>query len=224
MKIITWNCNKKFREKYKLLEELNYDICVIQECENPKTSKNLEYKEFFNNSIWIGENKNMGLGVFAKPHIELKENNWDTYCLRHFLSCRVNNLFDLVGVWAGKPYIEEYYIYQCINKHRYINDTIIIGDFNSNVIWDKEHRNRNHSMVNLELEKIGLKSSYHNFYKEDLGKEKIPTFYHYKYKENPYHIDYCYMNISKLKNMEIGNYEIWGKYSDHMPLIIDIET
>lgn len=39
MKIVSWNANGKFREKYKAILELDADIYVIQECENEGVSK-----------------------------------------------------------------------------------------------------------------------------------------------------------------------------------------
>lgn len=43
MKIVSWNANGKFREKYKAILELDADIYVIQECEYPETCKNPGY-------------------------------------------------------------------------------------------------------------------------------------------------------------------------------------
>jgi len=34
MKITAWNCNMQFRNKYKYIKHLNYDIGVISECES----------------------------------------------------------------------------------------------------------------------------------------------------------------------------------------------
>lgn len=71
MKIITWNCNGAFRKKFHLIENLGADIVVIQECEDPSKAGG-EYQEWAHNHLWIGANKNKGLGVFVKKHIDLK--------------------------------------------------------------------------------------------------------------------------------------------------------
>ena len=105
MKIISWNCNGKFREKFRDILELDADIYVIQECENPAESSCVEYVDFAKNHLWIGEHKSKGLGVFAREGVRMRENDWKKFCLRNFLSVNINNSFDLVAVWACHPYI-----------------------------------------------------------------------------------------------------------------------
>lgn len=223
MKIISWNCNCKFREKFKEIKKINADIYIIQECENPELSSSLEYKEFASNYLWIGDNKNKGLGIFAKDNIKLDKLNWKSYCLRCFLPVRVNNLFNILGVWACAPYIEEYYIYQNINIDKYNLDTIIMGDFNSNKIWDKEHGNRNHINVVNELKIIGLESAYHYISNEEQGKEQKATFCLYRHEEKKYHIDHCFCNPKIIEDYNVMDDIKWLKLSDHFPIVLEIK-
>ena len=55
MKIVTWNCNMAFRNKYKEISEFDADIYVICECEDPDNTESKKYKEFASNSYWIGD-------------------------------------------------------------------------------------------------------------------------------------------------------------------------
>ena len=43
MKIISWNCNGALRNKYDFLTNLEWDILIIQECENPEIINNQKY-------------------------------------------------------------------------------------------------------------------------------------------------------------------------------------
>ena len=222
MKIVSWNCNGKFREKYKVIQAFNADIYVIQECENPANFANTEYFNFASNYIWRGNNKNRGLGVFAKTGVLLETLNWKTYCLKYFVPVKVNGKFDLLAVWACRPYIEEYYIYQNINISKYGENLIIIGDFNSNKIWDKEHGIRNHLAVVSELKAINLESAYHYAYGEKQGEETRDTFYMYRNIEKGYHIDHCFVNYKMIKHYEVASgKEQWVKHSDHVPIILE---
>ncbi|MBO4931887.1 MAG: endonuclease/exonuclease/phosphatase family protein [Clostridia bacterium] len=223
MKIVSWNCNGKFREKYSFLGSLNADIYVVQECENPKKYKK-QFEGFYSDYIWYGEKDSKGLGIFVRENIEFVINDWPIYCLRHFLSIRINNDFDLIGVWASPPYIEEYYIYQTVNLERYNSRTIIIGDFNSNAIWDKSHGRRNHSAVVNELKNVGLYSAYHFMMNEKEGEESQKTFYLYRHYDKGYHIDYCFLDPRRINSFQILTTNDWIQYSDHFPIEICVDT
>ena len=56
MKIITWNCNLKFKQKFELISSYDPDICFVQECENLNSDFFPGYKYF-----WTGRNENKGL-------------------------------------------------------------------------------------------------------------------------------------------------------------------
>lgn len=56
MRIISWNANGKFREKFLFILNEDADIYVIQECENQEISNSDEYIEFASNYYWVGEN------------------------------------------------------------------------------------------------------------------------------------------------------------------------
>lgn len=222
MKIVSWNCCGKFREKYKKIKEINADIYVIQECENPDETQNEDYRVFANHCIWTGTYKNKGLGIFVSPNVTITNNNWPSYCLKNFISVKVNGSFDLLAVWTGKPYIEEYFIYHSINEKYYTDNMVLIGDFNSNKIWDKKHRHRNHSAAVELLNDIGLTSAYHLKYNEEQGEETVNTFFLYKDKNKGYHIDYAFVNEKNIRSYEIMTKDEWLYYSDHKPIVLEL--
>ncbi len=152
MRIVTWNCNGAFRKKFSLLHQFKADILVVQECEDPRTTKDKSYQEWARNYFWIGENKHKGLGIFAKENVVVKRLDWDcsiTYgnyeptTLKYFIPCTVNDEFTLLATWchgADSPtfgYVGQ--LWQYLQKHKAkLTKTIIAGDFNSNVIWDRK--------------------------------------------------------------------------------------
>ena len=232
MKIINWNCNGKLREKFKDIIEEDADIYVIQECEDPGRTNNDEYKNFAgDNYFWIGENKDKGIGIFAKDNVMLEKiydlNNQE---FNHFIALRVNDSFNLLGVWAMSPYVEMIHDFFDENTSLFDESLIMCGDFNSNSIWDKKHKikdnnnkAKNHTNLNKKLESCNLISVYHKLKDEKQGKESEKTFYLYRHLDKPYHIDYVYACDGVVTDYKILDMDKWICLSDHMPIVFEFD-
>lgn len=244
MKIVSWNCNRAFRNKYKKVLKYDADVYVISEAERPEKylddPQSKEYLDFCSNGFWIGGYKDgklyedKGLFIFAKKEITLENNSWNS---KHqfFLSVKINNSLDLVGVWTQdnkalkSKYVEEVIPYLRIyeDKIKESNKIIFCGDFNSNKIWDKEHKGRCHTDMVKLFNSMNLESVYHRLNDEKQGEETIPTFFEYLHEDKPYHIDYIFSTPNLVKKLDIGTYEeyVGSEYnnSDHVPLIFEVD-
>ena len=234
MKIISWNCNGAFRKKYSLLDSFNADVLIIQECENPAESKDTNYVKWASNFLWIGDSKNKGLGVFVKDYYLLEKLDWynlyTNHSVKYFLPFSIDKKHTFLGVWTHKNnspnfgYIGQLWKYLQINIHN-IDNSIIVGDFNSNKIWDQWDRWWNHSDVVDILASKGLQSIYHIKFNENQGEEKLPTFYLQRNFAKSYHIDYCFASklyLDKLIDFSVGDFSEWSEFSDHNPICIEI--
>jgi len=235
MRIITWNCNGALRKKYTYLNEFKADIIVIQECEDPSYVKDEEFKKWAKNCIWIGSNKNKGIGIFSNSNYKITLLNNHNHKFKYILPILINGNekdYNLFGIWAmnNKQVPEARYIGQiwfAINYYaNLLNDsTILIGDFNSNRIWDYKDRVGNHSDVVNKLMEYDIHSLYHEQNNLSHGDEIDPTFYMFRKPDKPYHIDYCFAS-KKLMNsgysIKVGSHKDWIDKSDHVPIIIEL--
>ena len=228
MKIISWNCNGALRKKFEHIAKLDADIYIIQECEDPARANHKEYSDWSNNYLWIGDTKNKGIGIFAKKDISLQHLSWSNsfrdHAVKYFLPCLVNNDFQLLGVWTHKNnspnfgYMGQFWKYLKTNLEQF-DKIIIVGDFNSNAIWDEWDRWWNHSDVVAILNEKGIRSVYHQKTNENQGNETHPTFFLQRKKEKAYHIDYIFTSQHFTSDkIHIGKYENWIEISDHVPL------
>ncbi len=137
----------------------------------------------------------------------------------------------LLGVWTRRT---ESYDFRHIGQlWKYLNlhaealrteSSIVMGDFNSNVTWDKRHPEANHTNVVQQLSTIGLESLYHHTHSVPQGKELDATFFLQRNLKKPYHIDYAFIprNFLSSSTIEIGESDAWLKHSDHMPVRVRI--
>jgi len=73
------------------------------------------------------------------------------------------------------------------------------------------------------LHKKGISSCYHLHHKQIQGSEAHPTYYLYRHQDKPYHLDYCFASADlagKIQSVEIGDFNFWKQYSDHVPVIV----
>lgn len=234
MKIITWNCNMAYRRKATLVLAHQPDIVVVPECEHPDKLKFEGGTLVPNDIFWFGNNHNKGLGVFSYSDYKFELNKIHNPGFRTILPLTVKNKriqFNLFAVWANNPEDRGFqYVGQVWKAINFYSDllknkgTILVGDFNSNTIWDKPRRKGNHSTVVEFLANKGIRSAYHSFFNQIQGKERHNTLFMYRHKDKSYHIDYCFASgdfLSKISYVEIGKHKEWCKHSDHAPLIVN---
>jgi exodeoxyribonuclease-3 len=250
MKIVTWNCNGALRNKTEALDELRADVYVVQECENPALSTST-FQNWAGNYLWIGNSKHKGLGIFPKNgnHVRAADwfgtfsqpgvvnsnqaSQWSTTDLKLFAPFILNEKYQVLGLWTKAEnadafrYIGQLWKYLQIHRDQLRNgNTIVLGDFNSNRIWDKPDRWWNHSDVVEELADIGLQSVYHHQKSERQGEETTPTFFLQRNLNKSYHIDYVFVSNDLLQHckVQIGDSRQWLSVSDHMPMSLDINA
>ena len=222
-----------FRKKAGYILAQKPDILIVPECEHPGKLKFNDDIPQPTDVLWFGANQNKGLGIFSYSDFRfklIKTHNRDLKMIIPIAVTGKNYKFTLFAVWANNPtdpdgqYVEQ--VWKAIHHyHKQLSkkNTILIGDFNSNTIWDRKYRTGNHSHVVNRLQEKGITSSYHLYHKQLQGKEEHPTLYLYRHKDKPYHLDYCFVSTDladKIQSVEIGDYDFWTKYSDHVPVIV----
>ncbi|MBK7627459.1 MAG: endonuclease/exonuclease/phosphatase family protein [Bacteroidales bacterium] len=234
MRLITWNCQGAFRKKADLILAYNPDILVVQECEHPdKYVYNPTIKKP-DSQYWYGDSRHKGICIHSFNEYKFELLPEFNPKFRYVLPFRITgngHSFTLFAIWAmsSKENYDARYIGQVWLAINYYTDllagtTILVGDFNSNKIWDYKKRIGDHSDVVNKLTDSDIHSIYHRYFNIEQGKEEHSTFYLQRNFEKPYHIDYCFASAAlsdKVQNVEIGNYKDWIAYSDHVPVIID---
>ncbi len=221
-----------YRRKAEAILQFNPDLLIIPECEHPDKLVFIDGLTTHSDILWYGQNANKGICIFAFGKYKLKLLEIHNPDIKVILPIEVTGgpfNFILFAVWAYNPTDPSYkYIGQVWKAITYYEkllkkeSVVIAGDFNSNVLWDKLKRKISHTMVVEKLASLNIFSTYHSYFGFSQGAELHPTFFMYRHLNKPYHIDYCFASqdvISRLSSVEIGNHEVWSKYSDHIPLI-----
>ena len=228
MKITSWNCCLKLGAKAEAIHSLRSDVAVIQECEQ-LSQDHFEGQTFH----WVGHNTRKGLGIIAHEGAAKRDKSFNS-CLDYFLPLNFDCGLKVLGVWSfthrakarfGDGHkghvsdaINHYYDWLCDSDR-----SIVCGDFNNSVIWDKGDKESNFSNTNERLQKLGFESVFHKLTHQAFGEESIATFYHTKQQQKPYHIDYLFVKGGNPISHNIGAFEDWIRFSDHMPITAEIQ-
>jgi exodeoxyribonuclease III len=237
MRIVSWNCNMALHEKFARVASLAPDVAILPECADLERLRT-KAPSVSTNAVWVGDNPNKGLGVFAFGSYRVRQHESYDDSLNWFLPVEIEGpvKLNMLAVWA-KYYPADKRINQpgptirALEHYRAFlsaQPALVAGDFNNNVAWDRPGHAANHNTM-LELSaSMGFVSAYHSFRGEEQGRETIPTL-HWKTRErdaNTYHIDYCLVPESwrgRIKSVTVGKYDEWISSSDHMPLVIDVD-
>lgn len=228
MRLVTWNCNLSLGRKLDLVLALNPDLAVIQECE-----KSLTVPTGYVFS-WRGNNPNKGLGVLARKQEvvvnPLMRDEWTYFLPLTLPDARVR----LLATWAynhraarfgpshiGSPLEVLASLSGWLSEGR----SLVAGDFNNSVVWDKAESPQNFSAIEAKLTALGLRSAYHSYTTERPGFETRSTYFHTKNAAKPFHIDFCFVHASlAVEDVTVPDFELWRKASDHVPIIVDLNA
>jgi hypothetical protein len=226
MILVTWNCCRgSYLKKAALLDALNADVAVLQECARPAQESE--------NCLWFGENPRQGIAIIARPPYSLTRLPMRRAVPKFIVPVAVSGPtpFNLLAVWSKTGQTHNYVegVVRAVHLYRELlaaGSAVVLGDFNSNTIWDKTHPNdRNHSALVRLLEDLGLVSAYHAHFGESQGAETRPTYYFHWNDQKPFHIDYCFIPqawTKLLHRVEVAGFEEWRAHSDHRPLLVEL--
>jgi len=203
---------------------------LVQECEERSVMEYTSLVEGCDGALWFGDNPHKGLGIFSFSNYDVSLAPYYNPEYKYVIPLLIDHVL-MFHIWAmpdpknkKRSYVGQVWAALQYYESHIGDNTILAGDFNSHVQWDKERPNGNHSSVVKFLSDKAIVSTYHHTKNIDQGRELDPTIYLLKQKQRPYHLDYCFVSKSMITArtmVEVGQYHDWIKLSDHMPLIVD---
>jgi len=235
LRIVSWNVNLSLKAKWSAIIALHPDLAILPEVSRadleflvPQTA----------HRDWIGDNERKGLGVATFGDYTLSRDASFDPKYQFFLPTLVAGPtpMGLLGVWAlnhrNRTELagQRDATLQAITYYRPFlercAETIVAGDFNHNVIWDRPTRTAaNFSRVLAALSELSLESAYHHVNAELQGQESRPTLNWQRNVSKPYHVDYCFVPRSWLDaelQLQVVQPAPGRMLSDHLALILDV--
>ena len=232
LRIVVWNCAQALDRKFDQLLSLRPDVAIVPECAEPDILRRKAPQFLFADCEWTGEYKDKGLGVFSFGKLNLRRHpSWDR-SYQTFIPVEVRGSidFNLLAVWAFNhratvspnpsttldavqhytPFLEG-------------GPSVVAGDFNASVIWDKPNDKGSFGNLTKCLKGLRLESCYHGTNGEQWGKEAKSTLWWQRNKDKGYHIDYIFAPEEWQGgcSMTVGDASEWLAYSDHAPLVAE---
>jgi len=231
MRILVWNLNMAAHKKIALLQQLAPDLAILPECAAPEVivSKCPEFT--FADAQWVERSRHKGLGVFSFGTVRLTRARTYDPLYEVFLPLTVTGpqRFNLLAVWALNFHTpSERTMPDALQWYRSFlarRDTVVAGDFNNSVFWDRPGKRTNFTGIAQTLSALGLASAYHSVTREPVGHERQATLWFLKRPHQTYHIDYCFIPttwVSRSLSVMVGDHKEWLKHSDHAPLLISV--
>ena len=242
MRLVAWNCRSGFHRKLEAVRALAPDVAIVAECASLAVLESRAPGLIPSSALWIGDKPNKGLGVFAFGDYRLvRDESYDAsiqYAMPVRLEAPDRASVHVLGIWAHYglsgmrratlgPTLQALAWYEPFLRAR---PSIVAGDFNNHVRWDRDGKAWNHANSVAAFERLGFVSAYHVFHGLAQGAEEHPTFYwRTRSADGPtYHIDYAFVPrtcVGALRSVEVGTREEWiaSGLSDHAPLTVDIE-
>jgi endonuclease/exonuclease/phosphatase family metal-dependent hydrolase len=231
MRILVWNINMAAHQKIPLLRRLKPDLAILPECAAPEVVVSKCPSFTFTDAQWRERSRHKGLGVFSFGNLYLTRSPYFDPRFEVFLPVEVvgGRRFNLLAVWAlnfravsGVTMLDAIRFYR---RFLEFTDSVVAGDFNNSVFWDRPGKPTNFSGVADALSDLGLSSAYHATTGASFAKERHPTLWFLKRPHQGYHIDYCFLPRSWLSHpvsVRVGRAGQWLAHSDHAPLVISV--
>jgi exodeoxyribonuclease III len=222
--------------KMAALRSLRPDIAILSEVACPEQLRRKLPELGDMPIVWVGSNPNKGLAIisFTGSQLALDCSHRTTNQYIAPVQETGQKTFRLLAVWDHNDRKEG------LNRRpgpllRALDDSsdfckqgdlVVAGDFNNNPQWDRPNGPNNMQIIARELVKRGLVSLYHRTEGLQFGAEQRGTYWQYRNRAMPYHIDYIFVPTTWSETMvsfEIGNFEDWCApgFSDHAPLIAE---
>lgn len=218
-------------KKIALLQQLAPDLAILPECASPEVIVTKCPEFTFADAQWVERSRHKGLGVFSFGHVRLTRARGYDPRYEVFLPLTVTGLrrFNLLAVWALNFHAPSALTMpDALQRYRSFltrRDTVVAGDFNNSVFWDRPGKRTNFASIAQTLSALGLASAYHAVTNEPFGQERQGTLWFLKRPYQQYHIDYCFVPttwVSSSLSVIVGQHNEWLTHSDHAPLLVSL--
>jgi endonuclease/exonuclease/phosphatase family metal-dependent hydrolase len=232
VRFVTWNCAiGQFRGKAKAIAPLKPDVLAVQEVESLDGVLLFAGDEqpTYRDRPAPAESRR-AIAVFSYTGVELQPvpTNQSNYSFCRYDARYKDRELQVAAVWTWQTadratsYKQAHQGIQRYAEWIKQRPTVVLGDFNNNQIY----RGGKWQDLAESLNDLGLVSAYHAFFSEPFGFETRPTHFHRRDSTKPFHIDYCFVPAQwrdHITRVEVGKPDEWRAYSDHVPLIVDID-